>query len=246
MDSLIEAYSPVDVLLLLFAALAMPAFAAWSAVRFSKAATKSLIPRYLQTIVRGWMVALVLLAAWAFQNRAFSALGLDWPIGDRGMAGLALVAAAAVVLAMQLVRLPRLVKRENLPKYDRMIRSLKIVPRTHAELLLFFAVAITAGVWEELLYRGFLLWFLTPLTGIVGAVLSSSLLFGLGHLYQGWRGVPRTALIGLAFAVGYALTKSLWWLMIAHALLDVYGGALGYRLATMARKASAFTLSGDA
>jgi len=246
MQGFLHAHGVADIALLLFAALAMPAFAAWSAVRLKKAPPQSLIPRYAQTIVRGWVVALIVLAVWMFSRRPFAGLGLDWPIGIWGKTGLALDAAAAAFLLVQFVRLPKLVRSEDFPKYDRMIRALKIMPRTRPELMLFFAVAVTAGVWEELLYRGFLLWFFSPDLGVIGAVLVSSFLFGLGHIYQGWRGVPRTALIGLVFAAAYVLTKSLWWLMLAHALLDVYGGALGYRLTVLAKTAGATSLSGDA
>ena len=113
------------------------------------------------------------------------------------------------------------------------MEELKITPRTRNELLLFVLVAITAGVWEELLYRGFFIWFLVPVTGVIGAVAISSLIFGIGHIYQGRYGVVNTGLVGLAFAILYLLSQSLWWLMAAHAVVDIYGGALAYRVMHM-------------
>ena len=109
------------------------------------------------------------------------------------------------------------------------LARLKITPRTRSELAVFLGVAVTAGVWEELLYRGFLMWFLLP-AGVAAAVIGSSLIFGLGHAYQGGRGILVTAAVGLVFAIAYALTTSLWWLMLAHALVDIYGGIAAYRL----------------
>jgi membrane protease YdiL (CAAX protease family) len=109
------------------------------------------------------------------------------------------------------------------------------------ELAVFVPVAITAGVWEELLYRGFLIWFLAPTTGLAGAVLISSAIFGLGHAYQGWRGVLTTALVGLIFAVLYVASGSLWWLMLAHAIVDIYGGIAAFRIAALFRRAEPAT-----
>jgi CAAX protease family protein len=87
-------------------------------------------------------------------------------------------------------------------------------------------MALVGSVTEEILYRGFL----TLLAGLWGAVLISSIAFGLGHIYQGWMGVVRTSCIGLAFGVAYALTNSLWWLMLAHTMFKSFGGLVAWRL----------------
>jgi len=58
----------------------------------------------------------------------------------------------------------------------------------------------------------------------------SSVLFGFGHAYQCWIGMLRTAFIGLAFAIAYALTHSLWWLMLAHIAVNLFGGLFAWKL----------------
>ena len=116
------------------------------------------------------------------------------------------------------------------------MKEIKITPRSRREFIVFLLVAITAGVWEELLYRGFLLWFLVPYVGLIAALVLSSLIFGVGHVYQGWRGIPRTAAIGLIFAIAYAWSGSLWWVMLAHTILDIYGGIISYMVATADRR----------
>lgn len=78
------------------------------------------------------------------------------------------------------------------------------------------------GVYEELFARGLLLARCRALMGGTWSpVLVSSLLFGLGHLYQGWIGVAQTTLIGVVLAVAVLRWGSLWPAIIAHALLDV-------------------------
>ena len=230
LDSLLVGRSGLDILLLLFAGVLMPALSAFTGWQLARkpAERRNLLSRYWQTLVRGWLVALVVVAVWYRTGRPFAALGLDWPIGARGLWGFAFDALLAVAFATQLTRLPQLA-RKSPDKGNAVLKRLKITPRTRTELSVFLAVAVTAGVWEELLYRGFLMWFLAP-AGVVTAVIASSLIFGLGHAYQGVRGMLTTAAVGLIFALAFAMTRSLWWLMTAHALVDIYGGIAAYRL----------------
>jgi membrane protease YdiL (CAAX protease family) len=229
-DSLLAGRTGLDILPLLFAAVLMPALSAFTGWQLARkpAEQRNLVQRYWQTLVRGWLVAIVVVAVWYRADRTFAALGLDWPIGSRGLWGFAFDALLMVAFAMQLKRLPELA-RKSPEKANAVLKRLKITPRTGTELSVFLAVAITAGVWEEMLYRGFLVWFLAP-AGLVAAVVGSSLIFGLGHAYQGVRGMLTTAAVGLIFAVAFAMTQSLWWLMMAHALVDIYGGIAAYRI----------------
>jgi len=79
------------------------------------------------------------------------------------------------------------------------------------------------GVYEEVFARGLLLARCRLLfAGAWLPVVASSLLFGLGHLYQGWLGVAQTSLIGLVLAVLTLRWGSLWPAIAAHALLDIF------------------------
>ena len=67
-----------------------------------------------------------------------------------------------------------------------------------------------------MLYRGFLLWWLTPLVGIIGAVVLASLAYGLAHGWKSrWEGLGSIASAFL-FTIGFAVTGSLWWLIAIH------------------------------
>ena len=221
--------SDFDLVLLFLAAVLMPAVSALAGVQLARRQAGSLLPRYWQTIARGWLVALLVLLTWRWLGRPPAQLGLDVPVGFRGLMGFVAVAAAALVAAVQLLRLKSLMP-EQMDRARKAIAGVKITPDTPAELAVFILVALSAGVWEELLYRGFLIWFLTPLTGVIGAIVLSSFVFGLGHIYQGARRALVTALIGALFAAAFVFTRSLWWLMAAHALLDIYGGSVAFRV----------------
>lgn len=83
------------------------------------------------------------------------------------------------------------------------------------------AAMLFTGFYEEVLARGFLLTrSRTLLAGAWGPVLLSSLLFGLGHFYQGWLGVVQTALVGVVFARLALHWGTLWPVILAHAALN--------------------------
>jgi membrane protease YdiL (CAAX protease family) len=101
----------------------------------------------------------------------------------------------------------------------------RLLPETWGERLLFALLSFSAGVGEELAFRGFALPALALATGSLwgGAVLSS-FAFGLLHGYQGWLGVARTALMGWVMAASFILSGSLWPAIIAHTALDLISG----------------------
>lgn len=233
-------HTVLDIALVLLVLIVMPLFGFASGVRLRKKplTQNGLIRRYWQTIARGWAVVIVLLGGWHFYGRDFSALGLDWPIGVWGLAGFAFVGIGVVGGVVQLLRLPKTLKPEDNARYEKMMAEVKIIPRNTRQLVVFLLVALSAGIWEELLYRGFLIWFLTPYIGLIGAIVLSSILFGIAHVYQSAFAIVRTGLIGLVLAIAYVASGSLWWVMAAHALLDVFGGLIAWRIAGLRNDAA--------
>lgn len=102
------------------------------------------------------------------------------------------------------------------------------LPRTLSERLAWVGVSVNAGIWEEIVFRGFLPWYLVHHLTLFGfaipfvwAAVFSLILFSLGHLYQGWGGVLGVSLVGISLALLYALTGNLWASMLWHTLFDV-------------------------
>jgi membrane protease YdiL (CAAX protease family) len=98
-----------------------------------------------------------------------------------------------------------------------------LFPATRTERRWWIVVALTAGICEEILFRGFLMYYLFTKFGqsAAFAVVGSCVVFGLQHLYQGGKGVVTTALIGAIFALSFALSGSLLLPIILHALTDL-------------------------
>lgn len=92
-------------------------------------------------------------------------------------------------------------------------------------------VSFANGWAEEVIVVGFLLTRLRQLrVHPVVAVVASSLLRGLYHLYQGFGAGLGNVAMGLVFGYVYLRTGRLWPLIIAHALIDAVA-FVGYALA---------------
>lgn len=102
---------------------------------------------------------------------------------------------------------------------------LHLLPVTLRERVVFSGLSITAGICEEIVFRGFLLAALTPLVGsTLLALIISSFLFGLLHAYQQSAGVARAALLGVALGVPYLASGTILPSMAAHTIIDLLGG----------------------
>ena len=103
----------------------------------------------------------------------------------------------------------------------------QLLPETSRERTVFAGLSLSAGVGEELAYRGYAFQAVQLLgVGPWGAALLSSVPFGFLHSYQGPVGVVRTGVMGFVLAVPVVLTGSLLPSMAAHALIDLLVGLL--------------------
>ena len=100
-----------------------------------------------------------------------------------------------------------------------------LLPRGPAEILLWVLVSITAGICEEVVFRGYFLRQFTAFTRNRGAGLAlQAALFGIAHGYQGTAACARIACYGLIFG-GMALWRgSLRPGIFAHAGSDILSG----------------------
>jgi uncharacterized protein len=100
-----------------------------------------------------------------------------------------------------------------------------LLPQSILEILLWIGTSITAGVCEEMAFRGYLQRQFHALTGnVVMAVLGQGVVFGLFHFYQGWKNVIVISVLGVLFGVLAAWRRNLRANIIVHAWADVWSG----------------------
>ncbi|HET8898574.1 MAG TPA: CPBP family intramembrane glutamic endopeptidase [Rhodanobacteraceae bacterium] len=102
----------------------------------------------------------------------------------------------------------------------------RLLPHTPTERRHYALLSVTAGVCEEIVWRGVLLAALVaifPQAPTWVLLLPMPLMFGWAHWYQGWSGVLVTGILGAVFTGLYAVTGSLLIPIILHALVDLRG-----------------------
>lgn len=105
-----------------------------------------------------------------------------------------------------------------------------LLPHTDMEKKYWILISTSAGLIEELVYRGFLIFLLSnlfPGLHIYPVILISSMLFGVAHTYQGPVGVLKTGLAGLLFALVYVCTGSLLPGILLHFIMDYSAQNIG-------------------
>lgn len=80
-------------------------------------------------------------------------------------------------------------------------------------------MAISAGIAEELLFRGFLQTWINSFAPVAVAIIASNILFGVLHMRTALYAII-AGLVGVYLGVLYALTDNLLAPMVTHALYD--------------------------
>ncbi len=182
---------------------------------------------YIFALLYPWGATLCVVALWIVRGRAWAALNLSPSTPFRLGIGLAL--AAAYVALMWIQRRQLVARPERLARLRKSFGSAEaLLPHTRGELKGFTAVSITAGICEELIYRGFVFWYLSVWTGSIIALVLSSILFGFAHVYLGFSHVIKTSIVGLVFAIIVYASGSLWPAIIIHAVMDMVAGDLAF------------------
>jgi membrane protease YdiL (CAAX protease family) len=117
-----------------------------------------------------------------------------------------------------------LLRPKRVAAYMRAMKSLGwFLPHDAQQRRWFAWLSMTAGVCEEWIFRGVVPHGLHARAGLslTAALLISSVLFGWNHLYQGWRAVGSTALIGFAFGLLALLSGGLLLPMLLHCAMDL-------------------------
>ncbi|MGH7725486.1 MAG: CPBP family intramembrane glutamic endopeptidase [Candidatus Eiseniibacteriota bacterium] len=226
--------NPIDVVLILAFAVVWPAYGARTAGPALKRAVAAglegaRVKGYWDMILEQWTFSALALASVITAGRTLEELRLLPPSG----VGLAVSVVAIVLVAVFFAWQSRQAfgSAAGLEALRRQLEPLEwFMPHGRRERTSFRAVSVTAGVCEEWFFRGYMLAILTPLLGLVWAVVASTLVFGLAHAYQGPTGIVRTGLVGLLMAGLAVFTGSLWAPIVVHALVDWIQGDMVARV----------------
>lgn len=183
---------------------------------------------YRNTLIGHWSLFFGFIAIWIYNAREWSAVGLEFEPDLWTGVGAVLTLLGIIALLYQ-IRQVQSAPQEEVDKLSKRFGKLSIIiPRNGAELAGFYGLAVTAGIVEELLWRGFMIWYLGQYMSLWAAALISTIGFGLAHAYQGARNLPQITAVSAAMVALYLLSGSIWLPIILHAAIDILQGRLGY------------------
>lgn len=182
---------------------------------------------FLDSVIPPLGIPITLVAIFVLLRAAgepWADLGLRRPASWPKTLGLAILCAAGLQALSTLVVLP-LLRAIGAPLPD--LGRFAALEGNLPMLLTFLVVSwTTAGFGEEVIWRGFVMGRLARLFGgerraWIVALVATSVIFGLLHLYQGITGVVLTGVAGLFLGLLYlAGGRNLWLPILTHALTD--------------------------
>jgi uncharacterized protein len=183
---------------------------------------------YWKVMTASWICAAVaaiaigLTAAFTIQKMPGEMVWLrPGSLGDVALKGI----LAGLLIAVLLPALLALRSEKIRTKAGKAAKRLAfLLPSTLEERRWWWLLCLTAGVCEEIVYRGFLLHYfhIVPFhLGLTLALVVASVIFGIGHLYQGLGGGIQTAILGFVLGALFLMTGSLVLPIILHFVMDL-------------------------
>lgn len=183
---------------------------------------------YASTIAFQWVA--VGIAGWRAWAHGFTRQELGLTVADPLAAAAFSIVGTGLIVALQWLNLRRIGRSTSPVRAPLQALAQRILPQSPRELALFFALAVTAGLCEEFLYRGFAMASLRHVDlPAWSVVLISAVLFGLAHLYQGRGGFAGTLILGLLFGFARVSLGTLLPVVAWHIGVDLVAGIAGPR-----------------
>ena len=170
-----------------------------------------------------WALVVIGLTQW-WRGLGWREIGLRRPpswaralLQALAIAGVAMLVAK---LTEWLVIQPTIGEEADISRFDNVRGNPLTLVRT------ILTVWITSAFPEEVIWRGFLMTRLAEILGgsrsaWISALVASSALFGVAHLYQGAAGVIVVGVIGVVFGLAFLWVRNLWPLVVAHGLMHL-------------------------
>jgi membrane protease YdiL (CAAX protease family) len=184
---------------------------------------------YLYLMTLGWEYLLVGYIVWGARKRNVrlrELAGGRWASGKDVLIDIGIACAFWFASAMILLAVSVALGLTSPAQKEEAARQLgELLPKTGFELALWLLLSATAGLCEEIMFRGYLQkQFRAATRSTTAAIVLQAVVFGIAHAYQGARRIILIAVFGALFGMLAAWRKSLRPGMIAHAAQDAISG----------------------
>lgn len=175
-----------------------------------------------------FLMGMIVAIEWLFSKRPLAELGLTQPANFNAWWWI----AGGFIIIYAADAFTTVASKKGLENAkDNWKKRTPFLPTKNSELPEYVLLCFSAGVFEELIYRGFLVtytWFLFD--GVeyreLLAVVLPAFVFSVAHFYQGSKAVLKIFILSLFFGYLFILSGSLLVVMILHFLVDLVGGLL--------------------
>ncbi len=183
---------------------------------------------YISGSLSLFLMGAIVILEWLLFKRSLAEIGLAQPQNFPSWWWMAIVFIAIYLL-------DTVISLTSEKELDNAIENWKkrtpFLPTKIVELPEYLLLCFSAGVFEEIVYRGYLVtycWYLFD--GINNsellAVIIPAFVFSIAHFYQGTKAVIKIFVLAVFFGYLFIYSGSLLIVMILHFLVDVIGGLL--------------------
>ncbi|MFZ9661768.1 MAG: CPBP family intramembrane glutamic endopeptidase [Chitinophagaceae bacterium] len=170
-----------------------------------------------------WLLTLVVVFNWIFQQRSLTLMGF------RNISSFQIpFLLAGLFMFLYVIDIFFTIRNSHWEKsYKQWEASLPFLPERYKEIPAYIFMCISAGICEEIMFRGFLVnYFIDPMKDGFPwiAIFAPAILFSLAHYYQGILAVMKIATLSLLFGLIFIYSNSLWIVISLHFLVDLLGG----------------------
>ena len=181
------------------------------------------ISAYRYTIVTWLLFAACLCLLWAESGREWGAIGIRLADSARLAVAIGISVIAILVIVVPLRNLARHPERSGMLE-SQLGEFVVLLPRTKREEAWFTGVSVNAGITEELIFRGYLVWYLSNFVHLYWAAGIAAVLFAFAHGYQGLKQIPGILLFSAIAVALFVYSGSLLIPVVFHIVLDILQG----------------------
>lgn len=178
-----------------------------------------------------FVMGAVVMLVWLWFKRPLADIGLTQPVNFSSWWWIA-IAFILIYLADSFITLST--KKEIDKAIEDFKKRTPFLPTKKSELPEYLLLCFSAGVFEEIVYRGYLInycWYLFDGFNYqqMLSVFLPAFVFSIAHFYQGAKAVIKIFVLAVLFGYLFIFSGSLLVVMILHFLVDAVGGLLAIK-----------------
>ncbi|HET9745107.1 MAG TPA: type II CAAX endopeptidase family protein [Chitinophagaceae bacterium] len=221
----------VDHIVAFFFCVAVPLFAARQRIKFTPDLVLNSDQKkniYITSSFSLFLMGAITMAVWLLFKRPIAEIGLTQPTNTQSWLWLAFVFVIIYILDA-VITLSN--KKAVDSAVDKWKKRTPFLPTKTKELPEYLLLCFSAGVFEEIVYRGYLVtycWYLFEGRDYqtILSILLPAFVFSIAHFYQGTKAVFKIFILAIIFGYIFIYSGSLLIVMVLHFLVDAIGGLL--------------------